>query len=486
MLIERVVAEALESIFSENRDDSCLWLGLSGGVDSTVLLHAAARFSSVSNRKLKAIHVHHGLSENADAWAIQAQSLCKELSQKFSITIDCSIEKVQLDDRSDGLEQAARSARYRIFSKHCGPDDVLLQGHHLDDQIETFFMRAIRGSGLTGLASIPKQRSLSRDNACQILRPLLSIEKIQLLEYAKNHQLNWVEDESNQDSKIDRNWWRNELLPQIWQRYPEQKQSLSRTINTIQHEQSLLQGLLLSSINEKIGLNTEQQQANNKIHPALKDLPSFDLLLIQELDQATSLSYLRAWLAQYVDILPSAIQMQTIYVDMVLARIDGEPRVSWSSSFLYRYQNSLYLIDTDTFNRTVLGGVRRRNLNHQELGNESLSDKAFEWQGENIDCFLGQLVCHEKVDSFGLIPAKYTVRNWQAGDVAKPFGRSTRKMKKWWQDYNVPSWVREYWPIIVNKETNEIAAVPGLFVCQNYCLKQDQPGWLVEYKVILK
>jgi tRNA(Ile)-lysidine synthase len=361
---------------------------------------------------------------------------------------------------------------------------VLLQGHHLDDQIETFFMRAIRGSGLTGLASIPKQRSLSRDSTCQIVRPLLTIEKTQLLQYAKEHQLNWAEDESNQDSKIDRNWWRNELLPKIWQRYPEQKQSLSRTINTIQHEQRLLQSLLLSSINDKTVLSTEQHQANIKIHPALKDIPSFDLFLIQGLDQATSLSYLRAWLAQHVDILPPAIQMQTIYVDMILARIDSEPKVSWSSSTLYRYHHCLYLMDSETFNRLRLNDLKLSGVNLKELDRESLGEKSVEWQGEAVNCFLGQLECHAQVDSFGLIPAQYALRNWQAGDVAKPAGRSTRKMKKWWQDYNVPSWVREHWPIIVNKETDEIAAVPGLFVCQGYCVDSGQSGWLVEYKVV--
>lgn len=490
MLIERAVAEALKSIFAEKQlllieeqstskqEESSLWLGLSGGIDSTVLLHAAAQYCSMQqavgeepatfSRKLKAIHVHHGLSDNADAWAKHARTLCAELSRKFSIIIDCTVERVQLGDRSDGLEQAARAARYQVFSKYCGPNDVLLQGHHLDDQIETFFMRAIRGSGLTGLASIPKQRPLSRDNACQISRPFLTIEKNQLLQYAKQHQLDWVEDESNQDSNIDRNWWRNELLPQIWQRYPEQKQSLARTINTLQHEQNLLQNLLRSSINDKAALSTKQHQANTKIHSALEVIPSFNLLLVQELDQATSLSYLRAWLAQYVDVLPSAIQMQTIYVDMIIARIDSEPKVNWSTSTLYRYQGCLYLIASDNFNAVPL------------------SDKAVEWQGEDIDCFLGQLVCHDQVDYFGLIPAQYAVRNWHAGDVAKPSGRSTRKMKKWWQDFNVPSWVREHWPIIVNKKTNEIAAVPGLFVCQGYCVEQGRSGWLVEYKVILK
>ena len=477
MLVEQAVAEALNSIVinnnvtADNRMEFDLWLGLSGGVDSTVLLHAAAYYCSLQcsegyNRKLKAIHVHHGLSENADEWAKQAQALCINLSRKFSITIDCFVEKVQLDDRSDGLEQAARSARYQAFEKYCGPNDLLLQGHHLDDQIETFFMRAVRGSGLTGLASIPKQRSLSRTNTCQILRPLLAIEKTKIIEYAQQQQLDWVEDESNQDSDIDRNWWRNELLPQIWQRYPKQKHSLSRTINTIHHEQNLLQKLIINDISSHDALPLLKLE----IHAALKDIPSFDLLLIKELNQVTSVSYLRAWFSQYVDILPSVIQMQTIYADMVLARADSEPQFKGAEFVLYRYQNRLYLLKTSILNNIAAGLRLTTSVN---------------WQGEELKCFSGFLTCTDLDSNFALKPARYIVRNWQAGDVAKPFGRSTRKMKKWWQDYNVPSWMREHWPMIVNEETYEIAAVPGLFVCQGYCVEQGSSGWLVEYKVNL-
>jgi tRNA(Ile)-lysidine synthase len=507
MLIERVVAETLNLIFVDERSNSVeeqsnIWLGLSCGIDSTVLLHAVAHYCSIKysstqngsnnsaqgtatlGRRLKAIHVHHGLSENADAWAKQAQVLCDQLALKYSITIDCIIEKVQLDNRGDGLEQVARSARYQVFSKHCGPNDVLLQGHHLDDQIETFFMRAIRGSGLTGLASIPKQRNLSRDNTCQILRPLLTIEKNDLIEYAKDHQLNWVEDESNQDSKIDRNWWRNELLPKIWQHYPKQKQALSRTINTIQHEQRLLQQLIIN----KIVSNDELQSPDHKTHSALKNIPRFNLLLIQSMDQAKGLSYLRAWFAQYVDILPTAIQMQTIYVDMILARVDSEPQFSGSAFSLYRYHNGLYLFaKVDTYS------IKQDQIGTDSLNIDLLNDRSLEWQGQELElqvellnCFLGQLVCHTQVGAFALIPSQYKVRHWQAGDVAKPAGRSTRKMKKWWQDYHVPSWVRESWPIIVNNETDEIAAVPGLFVCHGYCVEQGELGWLVEYKLDFK
>jgi tRNA(Ile)-lysidine synthase len=473
MLIKQAVAKAISrvkllsaakessNIINESLE-SYLCIGLSGGVDSTVLMHATAHYAAAFNRKLKAIHVHHGLSENADAWAQQAQTLCKQLSAELSITIDCIIEKVQLDNCSDGIEQAARLARYQIFEKHCNHNDVLLQGHHLDDQIETFFMRALRGSGLTGLASIPRHRNLSRTNTCQILRPLLSIEKSQLIEYAKDHQLNWLEDESNQDSTLDRNWWRNELLPQIWQHYPRQKQSLSRTISTIQHEQRLLQQLITHEIVTKGAL----QSSDYKIHPALKNIPNFDLLLIQGMDQATGLSYVRAWLAQHVDILPSARQMHTLYVDMIQAQPDAEPRFIWSSSILYRYQNHLCLVNTATLDRAVT----------------PLND----WQGQDLKYGNGLLICEEAIADFALKPGQYLLKNWQAGDVAKPSGRSTRKMKKWWQDYSVPSWAREHWPIVVNKETHEIAAVPGLFVSQGYCVDSGQLGWLVEYKVVLK
>lgn len=474
MMIERVVAASLNSIMPKEYAAADIWVGLSAGVDSTVLCHAAAHYCAASGQKLTAIHVHHGLSENADDWAKKAHQLCAALSKKYAIEIDCIVEKVQLDQKNDGLEQAARSARYEVFNQYCRPNDVLLQGHHLDDQIETFFMRAIRGSGLTGLASIPKQRSLSRNNSCQILRPLLAIGKSVLVQYAHHHHLSWVEDESNQDSKMDRNWWRNELLPQIWQRYPDQKVSLSRTINTLQHEQKLLQALLQSSL-QQLMVHAESNKTDDKrhVHPALQAIPCFDLTMIAAQDEATSVSYLRAWLAQYVDILPSAIQMQTIYRELVLARTDSAPAVNWSSSSLFRHQNSVYLMPVDFF--------KTDNLNI--VDHQIYRDAIPGWQGQSLDCFCGYLSCIEQTDMVGLLPANYVIRTWQAGDVAKPHGRSTRKMKKWWQDYKVPSWMREHWPIIANTQTNEIAAVPGLFVCQGYVTEVGQTGWLVDYSL---
>ena len=464
MLIEHAVAKALAPF---ERSKSCVFIALSAGIDSTVLLHAAAQVCSSSGHALKAIHVHHGLSGNANDWAKHAEHLCEKLSQCFSIEIECIVEKVQLNQKREGLEQAARSARYGAFLKHCRSSDVLLQGHHLDDQIETFFMRAIRGSGLTGLASIPKQRPLSRANACQIIRPLLAFEKTQLIDYAKKNQLVWVEDESNQDSALDRNWWRNTLLPQIWQRYPERKKSLSRTIENVQHEQQLLQSLLQGHLNTSDTISV--RDGDIPIHTALKHIPSFDLSLLQELNPATILSYLRAWLAQYIDILPSSIQMQSIYAEMILAKEDSEPQVRWSTFCLCRYRNCLYLLKDCTNNTSIA---------HTDFY------KPIHWQGQDLKGFGGQLTCKKQSSGHSLMPGNYVIRCWQPGDVAKPAGRSTRKMKKWWQDYKVPGWIRQQWPLIIIEETNEIVAVPGLFICEGYMTPQNQLGWLLSYKVI--
>lgn len=457
--IQQAIQSTLLNIGFANNEKAfpTIYVGLSAGVDSSVLLHALAQYFSASKQVIKAIHVHHGLSVNADDWAQQASLLCRKLSEKFAVKIDCIIERVQLGQNPSGIEQKARLARYQIFERYCQDQDLLFQGHHLDDQLETFFMRALRGSGLNGLAGIPAVRNLARENACQIVRPFLSLEKKQLITYAQLNQLSWVEDESNSDSKIERNWWRNVLLPQIWQRYPDNKRALARSISHVQHENSLLQQLI-----------TEKLSSGKTFHPALADLICFDLTILADLDRDTCMSYLRAWLAQHVDILPSAIQMQSVYDDMLLAADDSEPRFIWTDRILYRYKSTLFLFQESQVNQVI------SPCNH--------------WQGENIGFGIGRLTCSLQANAsdqaLRLQPGCYQIRTWQPGDVAKPFGRSTRKMKKWWQDYRIPVWARQSWPIIVDEETGQIAAVPGLFVCHGFTGSDN--CWSLDWRYELK
>src|SRR5260221_6479964 len=164
-------------------------IGLSGGVDSVVLLDLLAREGA---RHLSAVHVHHGLSPNADAWA----DFCARLCARRGVPLE--IVKVQVDRNSMlGVEAAARAARYAVYAKR--PEPLVALAHHLDDQAETVLLQLLRGTGLKGVAAMPEMRALA-GSAVSIYRPFLAFPRAALLEHAKAAGLAWIEDESNLSS----------------------------------------------------------------------------------------------------------------------------------------------------------------------------------------------------------------------------------------------------------------------------------------------
>jgi tRNA(Ile)-lysidine synthase len=451
----RQVADAIKQVLPESASASIhqlrtVWVGLSAGIDSTVLLHASAQYffeNQVHKTvQLKAVHVHHGLSKHADDWAEQAQLLCRQLSQKFEVTIECIVARVQLDNCADGIEQAARQARYQVFEKHCGSNDILLQGHHLDDQIETFFMRALRGSGLKGLTGIPAQRDLSRtgsseNKTCQIIRPFLSIEKSQLIRYANAHKLCWVEDESNQDNKIERNWWRNYLLPQVWQYYGNKKHVISRSMKNLQQEQALLSHFIQQEIKDK-EIN-QYSDSNDNIGIVADVLSNFPSLKINNIPQGFESPYLRAWLSQYVDILPSSKQMKAICDDFIFSDQDANPYYYWANVELRRYRGRFYLMSL------LLTG------------------------SELFDVKVEEHVTSTTENELSLLKGCYHWRYAKVGDHIKISGRPNRKLKKYWQELGVPPWLRDQWPLLVDDNNDNIVSVLGLLVAEAYQSKAD-------------
>lgn len=194
-----------------------LRVALSGGVDSVVLLSVLADIAPLFPFELSALHVHHGLNPKADEWAAHCLSLCKRMN------IPCEIVYVNVSRESDeGLEAAARKARYAVLTK---PGvDVLALAHHLDDQAETVLLQLLRGGEPRALAAMPEAR---RESGMLLLRPLLNVHKSALLDYAKAHQLAWVEDDSNLDTALSRNALRREVLPVLEKHFPDYRQRLS-------------------------------------------------------------------------------------------------------------------------------------------------------------------------------------------------------------------------------------------------------------------
>ncbi|AXI84007.1 tRNA lysidine(34) synthetase TilS [Xylella taiwanensis] len=194
-------------------------VGFSGGLDSTVLLHWLANAPAQHLHGLEAIHVHHGLHEHADAWSAHCAAFCAPRD------IPLHVVRVQVCHNSGrGLEAAARAARRAAFAQLLQQGQYLALAHHRDDQAETWLLRALRGSG-DGLAAM---RPLTPFAAGQLWRPLLALSRAQLLDYARQHALDWIEDPSNADPRHDRNFLRLHVLPLLHQRWPQAAAVLAR------------------------------------------------------------------------------------------------------------------------------------------------------------------------------------------------------------------------------------------------------------------
>src|SRR5690606_27403186 len=192
--------------------EGAVLVGYSGGLDSAVLLHLLASDAQARRRGLRAIHVHHGLHADADAWARHCADTCAALG------VPLEVVRVAVDrDSGDGLEAAARDARHAAFAAALGPGEVLALGHHQDDQAETFLLRALRASGVDGLAAMRPWRRFGRG---WMWRPLLDIPRARLLDHARAHGLRWIEDPSNASEAHDRNFLRRQVMPLLRTRWP--------------------------------------------------------------------------------------------------------------------------------------------------------------------------------------------------------------------------------------------------------------------------
>lgn len=210
--------------------DGPLLVGYSGGLDSTVLLHLVAADPGLRARGLRAIHVHHGLHPDADGWALHSRRECDALG------IPLDVVRVEVPrGRGDGLEAAAREARHAAFARVLPDDGILALAHHLDDQAETFLLRALRASG-DGLGAMAPWRRFGRGF---LWRPLLGVPRERLLAWARARGLRWIEDPANAELAHDRNFLRHQVMPLLHERWPHAAVSLARSAG-LQREASAL------------------------------------------------------------------------------------------------------------------------------------------------------------------------------------------------------------------------------------------------------
>lgn len=229
-------------------------VGLSGGIDSVVLLHHYAAIPGVC-----AVHVHHGLSPNADHWA----QFCRRLCKRWNVPLH--VHRVKVTKKGEGLEAAARRARYEVFWKIRSP--VIMLAHNLDDQAETVLMNLLRGTGLRGASGM---RAESRSHGKTLLRPLLEWPRAAILAYAREHRLEWIEDESNADESLTRNFIRRSVGPLLDTRYPKWREALARAARHFSGKEAGAEALLRKFLQSK-GLRAPSEA---KLVEMLKQLTS--------------------------------------------------------------------------------------------------------------------------------------------------------------------------------------------------------------------
>lgn len=216
-------------------------VAFSGGLDSTTMLYAASRLKGKSFGKIIAVHVHHGLSKNADSWA----EFCKAQAKKFGV--DFVLKKVSVPVGGDGIEAEARKARYRVLEEEAAAckADAILTAHHLDDQLETFLIQWMRGAGLEGLSGMPPV--LYKETSV-IARPFLGFQRKELEEFAEKRRLKWIEDESNTDTTFLRNAIRLNVIPEMEMARRGFKHAAARSIEIIAESVEILKEVAESDL----------------------------------------------------------------------------------------------------------------------------------------------------------------------------------------------------------------------------------------------
>ena len=419
-------------------------IAFSGGVDSRVLLELAARYGKAQGIECIAVHIHHGLSTNADVWVKKCQQWCLESAVKLYV------ERVSLDtSSSESLEKLARDARYGALKAHLSKGDILLTGQHQDDQLETFLLALKRGSGPKGLSSMAKVMSFGE---AVLVRPLLGVSRQEIEMFASQSGLEWVEDESNQDQRFDRNFIRHEVTPKLVARWPSFPDSVARSAQLCAEQELLLDELLVPKLNQALGL-----------HQSLK----IESLL--DCSNVMRARLLRMWLAENGLVMPSQKQLELLWSEVACAQQDANPVLVLGDTEVRRFDNKLFIVES----RPSLESWQAELKVGQSLElPDNLGSLSLNINGSAVSQEAQSMVKFSLSNASGPITVMFNPE----GLTAHPVGRGhSRKMKKLFQEYKVPSWLRRRTPILIDGD--HVVAVMGLFVDRRYQGQDCEAVW---------
>ncbi len=458
-LVERVAALIAPLLPAH----SSVLVGLSGGVDSVVLLHMLHQLAARYSWQLSALHVHHGISRNADAWA----EFCAELCDRHDIPL--RIEHVDIAPlRSHGIEAAARKLRLAAFNRQ--PCDFVALAHHADDQAETLLLQLLRGAGVRGASAMPvlitsdlSARGLSRMASSStspskrpmlarragspaLLRPLLHCSRREILDYAAAHGLQWVEDESNSNDSYPRNFLRHRVMPLLDQHFPAYRDTLGRSAQHFAEAGDLLDELAKQDAGQAMDGNAMQ------------------LAAFRELSPARAKNLLRYFLHAQGAPMPQSAHLEEMLRQLCDARQDAAVNVRHGDYQVRRYRDKVYLLP---------------------VAAELDRDFVLPWQGEafldwpplatrlHFSHATGKGISLHKLQRGPL-----TLRLRKGSETLRPHpAAANRTLKNLLQQHHIPPWQRERLPLLFCGE--ELVCVVGLAIDTGYQALENEDGVLV-------
>ncbi|MBB3225528.1 tRNA(Ile)-lysidine synthase [Luteibacter sp. Sphag1AF] len=405
-----------------------LLVAFSGGPDSTALLHALA--SLPRGTGLRAVHVDHGLQAASGAWSAHAAQICAGLDvplETVRVTVDLT--------RGEGIESAARRARYGAFASVMRPGERIVLAHHREDQVETILLKLLRGAGPDGLSGMRAERPFGLGT---LWRPLLDLPRTSLLAHLGETGLHAIHDPSNDDARLARSYLRASVVPTLTRYWPQAATSLTHSAGLCADAADYLRGQWLDVLPSlRDDHNTLDAAAWLALHPALR-VPLLDY-----------------WLHEAGRCAPTTAQRLALERQIHEARIERLPCVAWADTEVRVWRGRLWAMP------------RQREVD---------PDWEASWSGEPLALPGGGTLTLPGAR----LPRPLTVRVRRGGERLKPVGdRHTRELRDLFQGGAMPPWLRPRCPLIHDGET--LVAVAGRWISEagekHFATSAARPVW---------
>lgn len=422
-------------------------IAYSGGVDSHVLLFCCAKLKV----PVRAVHVHHGLQSVADEWVEHCKKNCEQLGVHLDIVYVDAAQK-----KSKSPEEAARDARYQALSDSLQEGDCLITAQHQNDQAETILLQLFRTASTAGLSAMPDKRLIGEHVQ---IRPLLSFSRTELVSFAQENNLQWIEDPSNQELAFDRNYVRSEILPRLTKRWPAMVAQLATVAELQSNNLNVLEDMAAIDL-----ANVIVELDFQSIYCRYEVLSVLSVPLLSDLSDARLFNLLRYWVVSTIDVSPTRNLLLELQKFITEVQVDANPVRTYAGFEYRRYQNKLYLLkiisepeDMDIVSwkplaPLVLSGKKVRMTAVKTMGN-----------GLRLE----------------LMEEMLNVRFRQGGEHFHPaYRQHSQSLKKLLQEEGVPPWERSSFPLLYFKD--ECIAVIGLWWAKHYAVGEGSEGWVIK------